>query len=451
MLTEAPLSFERKSFKQESPVVPIIRYSAGQNPDRLQAILGRGEAATVQVRDTVRAVLDAVRTDGDAALVRFTREFDGVDIEAKSLAIPMSVCRAALDRLDLGLREAMEAAAANIRRFHEHQRRTSWFVNEGDGVILGKRYTPVDAAGIYIPGGTAPLFSSVLMAAIPARVAGVERIVAVTPPGRGDAPHPAILAAAALAGVDEVYRVGGAQGIAALAYGTETIRPVDVIAGPGNAYVQEAKKEVYGIVGIDMVAGPSEIVVIADSTANPAYIAADMLSQAEHGSGLEAAIAIVTGESLAQQVAGELQQQTESLLRNDMVERALREYGAIFVVDTLDEACELASRIAAEHVEIQTEDPWSLVDRIRHAGAIFLGNASAEPVGDYYAGTNHILPTGGAARFASSVGVDDFIKSSSLIAYSDRKLRATGSHIVTLAEAEGLDAHARSVSIRSDR
>lgn len=432
-------------------MVPIIRYSAGQKPDRLQAILNRGEAATAQVRDSVRAVLDAVCTDGDAALVRFTREFDGVDIEAKSLAIPMSVCRAALDRLDRSLRDAMEAAAANIRRFHEHQRRTSWFVNEGDGVILGKRYTPVDAAGIYIPGGTAPLFSSLLMAAIPAQVAGVERIVVVTPPGSGDAPHPAILAAAALAGVDEMYRVGGAQGIAALAYGTETISPVDVIAGPGNAYVQEAKKEVYGIVGIDMIAGPSEIVVIADATANPAYIAADMLSQAEHGSGLEAAIAIVTSESLAQQVSSELQQQSESLRRDEMVERALREYGAIFVVDSLDAACELASHIAAEHVEIQTEDPWSLVDRIRHAGAIFLGNASAEPVGDYYAGTNHILPTGGAARFASSVGVDDFVKSTSLIAYSDRKLRATGSHIVTLAEAEGLDAHARSVSIRSDR
>lgn len=429
-------------------MIPIISYAAGETPDRLRAILSRGETAADSVRDVVNRILNDVRTDGDDALVRYSREFDSVELRPDQFRIPLSVCQEAWGELDPALREAMEAAAANIRRFHEHQRRTNWFVNDGDGVMLGKRYTPVDAAGVYIPGGTAPLFSTMLMAVIPAVVAGVERIVVMTPPSHGGMPHPAILGAAALVGATEVYRVGGVQAIGALAYGTETIRPVDVIVGPGNAYVQQAKKEVYGTVGIDMIAGPSEIVVIADESANPAWIAADMLSQAEHGSGLEAAVAIVTDAALAKRVVEEVQRQAAELPREATVDRALERFGAVFVVPDLATACELTNRIAAEHVEVQTRDPWALVDGIRHAGAIFLGGAAAEPVGDYYAGTNHILPTGRAARFASSVGVDDFIKSSSLIAYTSERLAKTGAHIEALAEAEGLTAHARAISIR---
>ena len=429
-------------------MIPIIPYSTGETPDRLTAILSRGDTAADSVRESVERILNDVRTNGDDALVQYSREFDKAELRPDQFRIPLSECRDALENLEPALREAMEAAAANIRRFHEHQRRTNWFVNDGDGVMLGKRYTPVDAAGVYIPGGTAPLFSTMLMAVIPAVVAGVERIVVMTPPSNGGMPHSAMLAAAALVGATEVYRVGGVQAIGALAYGTETIRPVDVIVGPGNAYVQQAKKEVYGTVGIDMIAGPSEIVVIADESANPAWIAADMLSQAEHGSGLEAAVAIVTDTALAEHVVAEVQRQAAELPRKETVDRALERFGAVFVVPDLATACELTNRIAAEHVEIQTRDPWALVDGIRHAGAIFLGGAAAEPVGDYYAGTNHILPTGRAARFASSVGVDDFIKSSSLIAYTSERLAKTGPHIGALAEAEGLTAHARAVGIR---
>ncbi len=431
-------------------VIPILEYRTGETPERLSEILTRGESALREVRDAVVRVLNDVRGEGDAAVSRYTHEFDDAELIPADFAIPLDECRAALEGLDPALRGAMERAADNVRRFHEHQRRTSWFVPDGDGVILGKRYAPVDAAGVYIPGGTAPLFSSLLMAAIPAKVAGVERIVVATPPSIDGRPHDGILAAAALVGVEEVYRVGGIQAIGALAYGTERIAPVDVIAGPGNAYVQAAKKEVYGTVGIDMIAGPSEIVVIADETANPAWIAADMLSQAEHGSGQEASVAIVTDPGLAARIVAEVEGQTASLPRQETVRNALERYGAVFVVADLVAACELTNRIAAEHVEVHTANPWALVDRIRHAGAIFLGGASSEPVGDYYAGTNHILPTGRAARFASSVGVDDFLKSSSLVAYTRARLDKTADDIAALAEAEGLLAHARAVAARKD-
>ena len=430
-------------------MIPILEYRTGETPERLSAILTRGESALRDVRDAVVRVLNDVRADGDAAVSRYTQEFDDADLAPAEFAIPLEECRAALDGLDPDLRGAMERAAGNIRRFHEHQRRTSWFVPDGDGVILGKRYTPVDAAGLYVPGGrTAPLFSSLLMAVIPAKVAGVERIVVVTPPSIDGRPHDGILAAAALVGVDELYRIGGIQAIGALAYGTECVAPVDVVVGPGTAWTQAAKKEVYGTVGIDMIAGPSEIVVIADETANPAWIAADMLSQAEHGSGMEASVAVVTDAGLATQITAEVEGQTASLPRQETVRNALERYGAVFVVADLDAACELTNRIAAEHVEVHTADPWALVDRIRHAGAIFLGGASSEPVGDYYAGTNHILPTGRAARFASSVGVDDFMKSSSLVAYTQTRLDKTADDIAALAEAEGLLAHARAVTAR---
>ena len=431
-------------------MVLIIPYTTGQTPDRLAAILSRGETASASVRASVEEILSAVRERGDAAVVEYTKKLDKADLMSAQFRIEPGECSAALNGLEPKLRGALEHAADNIRRFHEHEKRTSWFVPDGDGVILGKRYLPLDSVGLYIPGGTAPLFSTVLMAAIPAKVAGVGRIVMCTPPGPKGAVHTAILGAAALVGVDEVYRIGGVMAIAAMAYGTVTIRPVDKIVGPGNAYVQEAKKQVVGVVGIDMIAGPSEIVVIADESANPAFVAADMLSQAEHGTGLEAAVAIVTSEKLAHEVAAELERQTAALPRQDTVRKALDRYGAIFLVPDLATACELCDHIAPEHVEVQTADPWTLLDRIHHAGAIFLGAASSEPVGDYFAGTNHILPTGRAARYASPLGVDDFAKSSSIVAYSQERLTKSAGEIVALAEGEGLQAHAEAIRRRCE-
>ena len=426
-------------------MIPIIPYETGQTPTRLATILSRGETASAAVRAAVEEILSAVRERGDEAVAEYTKKLDKAALTPAQFRVELGECAAALNGLPPTLAEALREAAENIRRFHEHQKRTSWFVSDGDGVILGKRYLPLDSAGLYIPGGTAPLFSTVLMAGIPAKVAGVGRVVMCTPPGPNGQPDRTMLAAAALVGVDEVYRIGGVQAIGAMAYGTATLRPVDKIVGPGNAYVQEAKKAVVGTVGIDMIAGPSEIVVIADDTANPAWVAADLLSQAEHGTGLEASVAIVTSSLLAEKIRGELKRQAASLPREGAVRKALDSYGTIFVVPDLATACELSDRIAPEHVEAHVADPWALLDRIRHAGAIFLGGASSEPVGDYFAGTNHILPTGRAARYASSLGVDDFIKSSSLVAYTSERLRKTGKHIAALAEAEGLRAHAQAV------
>lgn len=428
--------------------VPIVCYTTGQTPDRLAAILSRGETASAAVRASVEEILSAVRKRGDLAIVGYTKKLDRANLTPAQFRVEPGECAAALNGLEPRLRTALEQAADNIRRFHEHQKRTSWFVEDGDGVILGKRYLPLDSVGLYIPGGTAPLFSTVLMAAIPAKVAGVGRVIMCSPPSPAGRVDKAMLAAAALVGVDEVYRIGGVMAIAAMAYGTKTITPVDKIVGPGNAYVQEAKKQVVGTVGIDLIAGPSEVVVIADKTANPAFVAADMLSQAEHGSGMEAALAIVTSQKLAEDITAELDRQTAALPRTDTIRRALDQYGTIFVVPDLSTACELSDRIAPEHVELHTADPWALLDQIHHAGAIFLGAASSEPVGDYYAGTNHILPTGRAARYASSLSVDDFVKSSSIVAYSAERLKNTAEQIAALAEAEGLQAHAEAVRRR---
>jgi histidinol dehydrogenase len=420
-------------------------------PERLAAISSRGDTASRGIRDTVTGVLDDVRARGDAAVVEYAEKYDRVRLSAREFRVPMQICSEALEDLEPVLAEALRAAAENIRRFHEHQKRTSWTVDDGDGVVLGKRYAPVSSAGLYVPGGTAPLFSTVLMLSIPAKSAGVPRKIVCTPPGEDGLPNRVTLAACALAGVDEVYRIGGIQAIGAMAYGTSAIAPVDVIAGPGNAFVQEAKRQVVGTVGIDMVAGPSEIVVIADETANAAWVAADMLSQAEHGSGYEAAVAVVTSKALAGAIVDEVEAQSRLLPRSESVDRALAAYGTVFIVPDLAVACELTNRIAPEHVEVHTADPWALLDQIRSAGAVFLGGASPEPVGDYYAGTNHILPTGRAARFASSVSVETFLRSTSVVAYTDQRLQKTIPHIVALAEAEGLTAHARAAAIRSSR
>jgi histidinol dehydrogenase len=429
-------------------MIPIISYTTAQTPDRLAAILSRGETASASVRASVEEILSAVKKRGDPAIVGYTKKFDRASLSPAQFRVEPGECAAALNGLDLKLRTALEQAADNVRRFHDHQKRTSWFVEDGDGVILGKRYLPLDSVGLYVPGGTAPLFSTVLMAAIPAKVAGVGRIVMCSPPDPAGLVDRTMLAAAALVGVDEVYRIGGVMAIGAMACGTQTVRPVDKIVGPGNAYVQEAKKQVVGTVGIDLIAGPSEVVVIADETADPAFVAADMLSQAEHGSGMEAAVAVVTSERLANDIEAELDRQAAALPRQDTVRAALDRYGTIFVVPNLATACELTDRIAPEHVELHTADPWALLDQIHHAGAVFLGSASPEPVGDYFAGTNHILPTGRSARYASSLSVDDFVKSSSIVAYSAERLKKTAEQIAALAEAEGLQAHAAAVRKR---
>jgi len=430
-------------------MIPVVRYEKGTTPDRLAKILARADTAwDAGVLSSVAELLADVKTRGDEAVSEHTARLDGVELSPEQFRIPREAMKTALDELPNELNAAIRKAIDNVRRFHEHQRRTSWFVEDGDGVILGKRYRPVDAAGIWIPGGSAPLISTLYMCAIPAKVAGVERVVACTAPQKSGSIHPAMLAAAELCGVDEFYQMGGVLAVGAMAYGTDTVAPVDVIVGPGNQYVQAAKQAVVGTVGIDMIAGPSEVVVIADETANAEWVAADMLSQAEHGSGLEAAVAVVTDEALGSQIAEEVERQAAALSDPSSVAVSLGNYGTVFVAEDMDAACEVANRIAAEHLELHVADPWQLVESIRHAGAIFMGSHATEPVGDYYAGTNHVLPTGRAARFASSLTVDDFVKSSSLVAYTPTRLRNEGRNIVAIAEAEGLECHARAVQAR---
>jgi len=396
-------------------------------------------------RAAVRAILEAVQAEGDAAVRRFTAQFDGWD--GAELRVPPEQLARAWREADPAFRAALEAAAANIRAFHERQRRASWFEPTATGTVLGQLIRPLDRVGVYVPGGRAAYPSTVLMNVIPAQVAGVGEIAVVTPPGPDGGVHPGILVACHLLGVDEVYRVGGAQAVAALAYGTETIRPVDKIVGPGNVYVALAKREVFGRVGIDAVAGPSEIVVLADSTADARQVAADLLSQAEHDP-LAAAVLVTTDCALAAAVQAEVERQLADLPRAAIAREALERNGAILLAASLDEAVETVNRLAPEHLELLVADPWALLGRIRHAGAVFLGSHSPEPVGDYFAGPNHVLPTNGTARFSSGLSVHDFVKVTNVIAYSRADLVAHAEPIVTLARAEGLEAHARAVLVR---
>lgn len=396
-------------------------------------------------REAVRAILAAVRAEGDAAVRRYTAQFDGWD--GGDLRVPPEMLERAWREADPAFRAALEAAAANIRAFHERQRRTSWFEPTATGTVLGQLVRPLDRVGVYVPGGRAAYPSTVLMNVIPAQVAGVREIAVVTPPNADGRVHPSILAACHLLGVHEVYRVGGAQAVAALAYGTETIRPVDKIVGPGNVYVALAKREVFGRVGIDAVAGPSEIVVLADATADPRQVAADLLSQAEHDP-LAAAVLVTTDRVLAAAVQAEVERQLADLPRAAIAREALERNGAILLAASLDEAVETVNRLAPEHLELLVADPWALLGRIRHAGAVFLGPHSPEPVGDYFAGPNHVLPTNGTARFSSGLSVHDFLKTTNVIAYSRADLVAHAASIVTLARTEGLEAHARAVLVR---
>ena len=398
---------------------------------------------------TVREILQSIKRLGDRALLDYTAEFDGQRFETgQSLLVTPAELDAAYQRVDHDLLGAIRLAKQKIEAFHRMKIPQSWVHFADQGVVLGKRYTPVDRAGIYIPGGRAVYPSTVLMNAIPALVAGVDRIIMVTPPNSEGGINPAVLVAAQEAGIKEIYRVGGAQAIGALAYGTETIPKVDVISGPGNIYVMLAKKLVYGTVGIDSLAGPSEILIIADSSANPEHVAADLLAQAEHDP-MAASVLITTDAGLAEKVAEQVQAQLLDHPRRVLTEKSIANFGIIIVVETLEQAAELSNEFATEHLELEVEDPWALLPKIRHAGAIFLGHATPEAVGDYLAGPNHTLPTSGSARYASPLGVETFLKHSSLIQYTQPALESVAKAIDTLAAAEGLPSHGASVTLRT--
>lgn len=395
----------------------------------------------------VEAILEAVRQRGDRALLEFTERFDGVTLSAGELAVPAREQEAAMRQVGEPLSRALRFAAERIEAYHRHGLPRSWSVTDANGSLLGQEVRPLARVGLYVPGGRAAYPSTVLMTAIPARVAGVPEIVLVSPPARDKSVNAAVLAAARIAGVTEVYRVGGAQAVAALAYGTETIRKVDKIAGPGNIYVSLAKGKLYGRVGIDMLAGPSEVFVVADETADPEWIAADLLAQAEHDP-MARAVLLTSSEPLLAKVEAALERQLARLPRREIAQKSLEVNGALILTQSVEEALTIANALAPEHLELQVGDPVHLLPRVRHAGAVFLGRHTPEVVGDYVAGPNHVLPTGGTARFSSPLGVEDFVTRSSIIHYSSQGLREAWPHLLELARAEGLHAHGEAARLR---
>ncbi len=397
------------------------------------------------VESAVADILEGVRRGGDRAVREYTLRFDGALPKKTELTDKdMEDAAASCSKEFLG---ALSRAAENIRRFHERQKQNSWFITRPDGVVMGQRVRPLARVGVYVPGGTAAYPSSVLMNVIPAKIAGVGEIIMATPPGREGKPSPAVLAAARKAGVDRVFLIGGAQAVAALAYGTETVPAVEKIVGPGNIYVATAKKQLFGTVGVDMIAGPSEILILADETADPEYLAADLMSQAEHDP-LASAVLLTTSPKTASAVQSEIDRQIKGLSRRAVIEKSLDSYGAVVVFGTLEEAIRFANDFAPEHLEICTRNPMELLGRVDNAGSVFLGNYSPEPVGDYYAGPNHVLPTGGTARFSSPLSVDTFLKKSGFLYYTKDALSRSAEDIETLARAEGLTAHANAVRVR---
>ncbi|MFC4322433.1 histidinol dehydrogenase [Litchfieldia salsa] len=403
------------------------------------------DQGTEEQRKDVLAILNDVANDGDQAIIRYTEKFDRVLLE--DLKVTKEEIATAYSSLTDEIIEIIKEAAANIEDYHSRQVRQSWMTMQENGTMLGQKITPLDAVGVYVPGGKAAYPSSVLMNVIPAKVAGVKRIVMVSPPSQDGSLPPGVLVAANELGVQEIYKVGGAQAIGALAYGTDTIKPVDKIVGPGNIYVALAKREVFGSVDIDMIAGPSEIVVLADETGRANEIAADLLSQAEHDE-RASSILVTTSMELAEAVSIEVEKQLSDLPRKEIAEASIRDFGAIYVTNGMDEAIETVNDLAAEHLEIMTADPMATMSKIRHAGAIFLGRFSSEPIGDYFAGPNHVLPTNGTARFSSPLSVDDFVKKSSIISYSEQAIKENGAKIAAFARLEGLDAHARAIEER---
>ena len=396
---------------------------------------------------TVQSIIDDVKEHGDQAVFSYTEKFDGAHITADTIRVTDEEIEEAMAQVEPELLEVMKKSMKNIRAYHEKQRRQSWFDSQPDGTILGQKITALESVGVYVPGGKAAYPSSVLMNIIPAEVAGVKRIVMVTPPGKDGKVNPVTLTAAHLAGASEVYKAGGAQAVAALAFGTESIPRVNKIVGPGNIFVALAKKAVYGHVSIDSIAGPSEILVLADDSANPRFVAADLLSQAEHDE-LASVILVTTSMELAKQVSEEVDRFVKQLSRKEILEKSLENYGYILVAETLEDAIDTANEIASEHLEIVTRNPFEVMTKIQNAGAIFIGPYSSEPLGDYFAGPNHVLPTNGTAKFFSPLGVDDFIKKSSIIYYSKEALEAIHTDIEKFANAEHLTAHANSIQVR---
>ncbi|MEF9945906.1 MAG: histidinol dehydrogenase [Lachnospiraceae bacterium] len=413
----------------------------------LQDLLKRSPSQYTQYEESVAQILHTVKEEKDAALVAYTTQFDGAHILPCDMKVTEEEIQDAYQKVDVSLLEIIRKALFNIEEYHKRQRRNSWFDSRPDGSILGQKLTALQKVGVYVPGGKAVYPSSVLMNIVPAKVAGVEEIIMVTPPGKDGSIHPNTLVAAREAGADAIYKVGGAQAIAALAYGTQSIPKVDKIVGPGNIYVALAKKAVYGNVSIDSIAGPSEILVLADETANPRFVAADLLSQAEHDE-LASAILVTTSMELAQSVSKEVDAFVKVLSRKEIIQKSLDQYGYIFVAETMEQAIETANEIASEHLEIQTRNPYEVMTKIRNAGAIFIGEYSSEPLGDYFAGPNHILPTNGTAKFFSPLSVDDFVKKSSIIAYSKEALKPIHKDIEQFANAEQLTAHANSIRVR---
>lgn len=425
----------------------IVSLSNETKQSILDDLLKRSPNNYTQYEDTVNDIIENVKTRGDEAVFEYTRKFDKFELTPENIRVTKEEIAEAYKQLDEKLIGVLKQSAENIRSFHTKQLRNSWFDSKEDGTILGMKITAIDKAGVYVPGGKAAYPSSVLMNVIPAKVAGVGQIIMVTPPGADGRVNPGTLVAADIAGVDTIFKVGGAQAIAALAFGTQSIPKVDKITGPGNIFVALAKKAVYGYVSIDSIAGPSEILVLADETANPRYVAADLLSQAEHDE-LASAILITTSAELAQKVSEEVDVFVSKLSRTAIMQKSLENYGYILLAENMQDAIDAANAIASEHLEILTKNPFDTMTRIRNAGAIFLGEYSSEPLGDYFAGPNHILPTNGTAKFFSPVNVDDFIKKTSIISYSQEALEKVHKEIELFAESEGLTAHANSIKVR---
>lgn len=425
----------------------IVKLTDETKNNILEDLLKRSPNSYGKFEAAVNDILLNVRTNKDEALFKYTKDFDKADINASNIVVTKDEIEEAYTKVDPALVDVIRKSLKNIKEYHEKQKQYSWFDSKPDGTILGQKVTPLARAGVYVPGGKAAYPSSVLMNVVPAKVAGVEQIIMCTPPDHEEKVYPTTLVAANEAGVDVVYKAGGAQAIAAMAYGTESIPKVDKICGPGNIYVALAKKAVFGYVSIDSVAGPSEILVIADETANPRYVAADLLSQAEHDE-MASAILITTSSELANKVSAEIDGFLKELSRSEIISKSLDNYGYILLVDDINEAVSVANDIASEHLEIVTKDPFNVMTKIKNAGAIFLGEYSSEPLGDYFAGPNHVLPTNGTAKFFSALSVDDFIKKSSIISYSREALEAIHNDIENFASAEHLTAHANSIKVR---
>ena len=428
----------------------IVKLTDETKNNILENLLKRSPNSYGKFEAAVGEILSNVRANKDAALFKYTKDFDKADINASNIVVTKEEIEEAYTKVDPKLVNVIRKAIKNIKEYHEKQKQYSWFDSKPDGTILGQKVTALSRVGVYVPGGKAAYPSSVLMNVIPAKVAGVEQIIMCTPPDHEGKVYPTTLVAANEAGVDVIYKAGGAQAIAAMAYGTESVPKVDKICGPGNIYVALAKKAVFGYVSIDSVAGPSEILVIADETANPRYVAADLLSQAEHDE-MASAILITTSNELAQKVSDEIDGFLKELSRSEIISKSLDNYGYILLVDNIDDAVDAANEIASEHLEIVTKDPFNTMTKIKNAGAIFLGEYSSEPLGDYFAGPNHVLPTNGTAKFFSALSVDDFIKKSSIISYSRNALEEIHNDIETFATAEHLTAHANSIKVRFEK